>query len=93
MFLEAMEISQDADLTDARRRALEAWGDAARFRPLLVLNGSSEGSVWGNHAVSMGFLLVEAESATADLLASFRSREGEAMIVSSAEAIPDTAVN
>ena len=93
VFLEAMEISQDADLTDARRRALEAWGDAARFRPLLVLNGSSEGSVWGNHAVSMGFLLVEAESATADLLASFRSREGEAMIVSSAEAIPDTAVN
>lgn len=93
VFLEAMEIAQDPKLIRDRRIALDAWRDAARFRPLFVLNGSREGSVWGNHVVSMGFLVVEAEAATADLLASLRSREGEAMVVSSAETSFDTAVN
>ena len=34
--------------------------------PLIVLNGSPDGSLFGNHSASMGFLLTQAQKATAD---------------------------
>ncbi|MDP3495562.1 MAG: hypothetical protein Q8R82_20850 [Hyphomonadaceae bacterium] len=52
----------------AREAALEAWKSAARFHPLIVLNGDPDGSLFGNHATSMGFLLGQAQKATNDFL-------------------------
>lgn len=93
VFLDAMEMGQTPDVMIARQSALDAWREAARFRPLIVLNGSSEGSIWGNHAVTMGFLLGEAETATEALIGVLDGDENAAMIVSSAETSQDTAVN
>ena len=56
----------------ARKTALEAWKTAAEFHPLVVLNGSPDGSVFGNHAASMGFLVGQAQKATGTYLVSSR---------------------
>ena len=55
----------------AREGALEAWKSAAQFHPLIVLNGDPDGSLFGNHATSMGFMLGQAQKATNDFLATF----------------------
>lgn len=57
----------------ARKTALEAWKTAAEFHPLVVLNGSPDGSVFGNHAASMGFLVGQAQNATGIYLDLVRS--------------------
>jgi hypothetical protein len=66
VFLDTMHWPESAQAAAARNVALEAWKDAARFHPLVVLNGSPDGSVFGNHAASMGFLIGQAQKATAD---------------------------
>jgi hypothetical protein len=66
VFLDTMHWPESAQAASARSVALEAWKDAARFHPLVVLNGSPDGSVFGNHAASMGFLVGQAQKATAD---------------------------
>lgn len=55
----------------AREAALAAWKSAAQFHPLIVLNGDPDGSLFGNHATSMGFLLGQAQKATNDFLTTF----------------------
>jgi hypothetical protein len=66
VFLETMHWPEDAAAAAARNAALAAWKSAAEFHPLVVLNGSPDGSLFGNHPTSMGFLLTQAQKATAD---------------------------
>jgi hypothetical protein len=63
-FIDAMAWSDAAGAAAARARALEAWKAAAQFRPLLVLNGSPDGSLFGNHPASMGYMIAKAQEAT-----------------------------
>jgi len=69
MFLDTMHWPDNTKAAAARSAALEAWRAAAQFHPLVVLNGSPDGSVFGNHAVAMGFLITQAQKATEDFLA------------------------
>lgn len=73
VFIEAMQWPEDAKAVAARNVALGAWKAAARFHPLFVLNGSPDGSLLGNHAASMGFLVAQARKATADYLAAIQA--------------------
>jgi hypothetical protein len=66
VFLDTMHWPEDARAAAARNVALAAWKSAAEFHPLIVLNGSPDGSLFGNHSASMGFLLAQAQKATAD---------------------------
>jgi hypothetical protein len=69
MLMEALDWPQSPDAVAARASALEAWKNVAEFHPLVVLNGDPDGSVFGNHPAAVGFLLTQAEAATAALLA------------------------
>lgn len=69
IFLESMNWPDDSKAAGARSAALEAWRAAAQFHPFIVLNGSPDGSLFGNHAASMGFLVAQAQKATADFRA------------------------
>jgi len=64
IFIDTMHWPQNEQAAAARTTALEAWKAAAAFHPLVVLNGSPDGSVFGNHAASMGFLIGQAQAAT-----------------------------
>lgn len=66
VFLDSMSWPDDAKAARARSAALEAWRKAAQFHPFIVLSGSPDGSLFGNHAASMGFLIAQAQSATAE---------------------------
>jgi hypothetical protein len=69
VFLDATSWPESSKAADARSAALEAWRVAAQFHPMVVLNGSPDGSVFGNHAASMGFLIAQAQKATAEFKA------------------------
>jgi hypothetical protein len=69
VFLDTMQWSDNTKAAAARSTALEAWRTAAQFHPLVVLNGSPDGSLFGNHAVAMGFLVNQAQKATQDFIA------------------------
>jgi hypothetical protein len=69
VFLDTMHWPEDAKLAAARNTAMAAWKSAAEFHPLVVLNGSPDGSLFGNHSASMGFLLTQAQKATAEYAA------------------------
>jgi hypothetical protein len=69
IFLDAMQWPGDAPVAAARAAALKAWEAAAEFHPLIVLNGTPDGSLFGNHAASMGFLIGQAQKATDAFLA------------------------
>jgi hypothetical protein len=69
VFLDAMQWPDTPAAAAARTAALDAWKEAAEFHPLIVLNGSPDGSVFGNHAASMGFLVAQAQKATRDYIA------------------------
>lgn len=64
-FIDAMGWSDAKGAAAARAAALDAWKAAAEFRPLIVLNGSPDGSLFGNHPASMGYLIAKAQEATA----------------------------
>ncbi len=66
LFLETMDWPDDSKALAARNAALDAWKAAAEFHPVIVFNGSPDGSLFGNHASSMGFLVSQAKSATQD---------------------------
>jgi len=68
-FIDTMHWPEDAKSIAARNAALATWKAVASFHPLIVLNGSPDGSLFGNHPSSMGFLLAQAQTATADYLA------------------------
>lgn len=68
--IDSLQWPGTPEAVKARATALEAWKAAAQFHPLIVLNGDPDGSLFGNHATSMGFLLGQAQKATDDFLAS-----------------------
>lgn len=68
IFIDTMSWPENAKAAEARSAALEAWRAAAQFHPLVVFNGSPDGSIFGNHAASMGFLIGQAQKATENFL-------------------------
>lgn len=64
LILDSLQWPESPAAAKARTAAMEAWKAAAQFHPLIVLNGDPDGSVFGNHATSMGFLLSQAQKAT-----------------------------
>ncbi len=96
-FVGAMHWPEDAKTVAARNAALAAWKAAAGFHPLLVLNGSPDGSVFGNHAASMGFLIAQAQTATAAYQAAIEAGAKAGAVDATAAAViansaPSTAV-
>lgn len=71
LFIESLPWPQEQKATNARAEALAAWKAAAEFHPVVVMNGSPDGAVFGNHAASMGFLLSRAKTATDNYMAYF----------------------
>jgi hypothetical protein len=67
-----------------RSAALAAWKDVAEFHPVFVLNGSPDGSLFGNHATSMGFLIGRAQKATDDFAAAVRTIQPAPPIIANA---------
>jgi hypothetical protein len=80
VFIETMHWPEDTKSVAARNAALAAWKAAAEFHPLVVLNGSPDGSLLGNHAASMGFLVGQARKATADYIAAIQTAPAMAPI-------------
>ncbi len=66
VFLDTMHWPESSQAAAARNAALAARKSAAEFHPMILLNGSPDGSLFGNHSASMGFLLTQAQKATAD---------------------------
>ncbi len=69
--LNSLQWPETPAAAKAREEALAAWKSAAQFHPLIVLNGDPDGSLFGNHATSMGFLVGQAQKATENFRASF----------------------
>jgi len=69
VMLEALDWPQTPAAVAARAKAIESWKSVAQFHPLVVLNGDPDGSVFGNHPSSIGFLLTQAQAATDTLMA------------------------
>lgn len=67
LVLASMQSPASAEVATARDVALKAWREVAEFHPLIVFNGDADGSLFGNHAASMSFLIGQAEAATASL--------------------------
>ena len=67
LMLASMQWPASADAAKARDIALKAWREVAEFHPLIVFNGDPDGSLFGNHAASMSFLIGQAEAATTSL--------------------------
>ncbi len=65
LVLAAMQWPASPEAAKARDAALKAWREVAEFHPLIVFNGDADGSLFGNHAASMSFLIAQAEAATA----------------------------
>jgi hypothetical protein len=94
VFIETMHWPEDGKAVAARGAALSAWKSAAEFHPLVVLNGSPDGSLFGNHAASMGFLMGQAQKATADYLAAIEAPKlGSAAPVAVANSAPAVAAH
>jgi hypothetical protein len=87
-FIETMLWPEDSKAVTARNNALAAWKAAAEFHPLVVLNGSPDGSFFGNHAASMGFLINQAQKATADYRAALAIPAPAAPVVAEAAPAP-----
>lgn len=64
--IDAMQWPDDPKVAAARNATLKAWKAAAEFHPMIVFNGSPDGSLLGNHAAAMGFLIGQAQKATED---------------------------
>jgi hypothetical protein len=64
MVLGSMQWPESIAAAKARDAAMSAWRDVAKFHPLVVLNGDPDGSVFGNHAIAIGFQVARAQQAT-----------------------------
>jgi hypothetical protein len=84
--LDTLHWADAARVATQRSAALAAWKEAAEFHPMFVLNGSPDGSLFGNHAASMGFLLMKAQKATAALADAVRTAQPTAPIIANAVA-------
>ncbi len=91
MVLEALDWPQTPAAMAARARAVAAWKAVAEFHPLVVLNGDPDGSVFGNHPAAAGFLLTQAETATAALMAELSAAAPPQGVTSAASAAAATA--
>jgi hypothetical protein len=69
LVLASMQWPASAEAAKARDAAMNAWREVAEFHPLIVFNGDADGSLFGNHAASMSFLIAQAEAATTSLRA------------------------
>jgi hypothetical protein len=78
--IDTMHWPDAAKAADQRAAALQAWKDAAEFHPMFVINGSTDGSLFGNHAASMGFLLTKAQKATDEFAAAVRGASAAPII-------------
>lgn len=65
LMLASMQWPGNAEAAKARDAAMNAWREVAEFHPLIVFNGDADGSLFGNHAAAMGFLIAQAKAATA----------------------------
>lgn len=54
-------------------KAETAWSRAARMKPMIVSNQSGDGPFMANHLASMGFYLIEAQEASAELAAALEA--------------------
>jgi hypothetical protein len=84
--LDTMHWPDAARVATQRSAALAAWKEAAEFHPMFVLNGSPDGSLFGNHAASMGFLLMKAQKATAEFADAVRNAPPPQPIIANAVA-------
>ncbi len=66
LVLDSLTWPESAELSKARDAAQSAWKAVAEFHPLVVLNGDTDGSLWGNHPAAMSYLIGRAEAATKD---------------------------
>ncbi len=64
LILDSLQWPESPAAAKSRAEAMAAWKAAAQFHPLVVLNGDPDGSLFGNHAASMGFLIGQAQKAT-----------------------------
>ncbi len=84
--LDTMHWPDAVKAAPQRAAALAAWKDAAEFHPLIILNGSPDGSLFGNHPATMGFLLVQAQKATDEFIAVVQASAAPAPVIASAVA-------
>lgn len=84
--LDTMHWPDATRVATQRSAALAAWKDVAEFHPVFVLNGSPDGSLFGNHATSMGFLLGRAQKATDDFAAAVRATQPAIPMIANAVA-------
>jgi hypothetical protein len=82
--LDTMHWPDATRVANQRSAALAAWKDVAEFHPVFVLNGSPDGSLFGNHATSMGFLLSRAQKATDEFAAAVRANQPATPIIANA---------
>ncbi len=88
LILDSLQWPESPAAAKSRTSALEAWKSAAQFHPLVVLNGDPDGSLFGNHAASMGFLLGQAQKATDAFLVSLGLTPAPALAAMPAVAAP-----
>jgi hypothetical protein len=84
--LDTMHWPDASRVATQRSAALAAWKEAAEFHPMFVLNGSPDGSLFGNHAASMGFLLMKAQQTTSELADAVRAAPAPTPIIANAVA-------
>ena len=60
-------LAQLPSVSAAFDKAETAWTRAARMKPMVVSNQSGDGPFMANHLASMGFYLIEAQDASAEL--------------------------
>jgi hypothetical protein len=70
-------LGRTQDVQAAMTRAKEAWGRAARMKPLFVSNQPGDGMLMANHLASMGFFLAEAKIASLELADALDAVPGE----------------
>ena len=70
-------LGRTPDVQAAMTRAKDAWGRAARMKPLIVSNQPGDGMLMANHLASMGFFLAEAKIASLALADALDAVPGE----------------
>ncbi|KCZ90787.1 hypothetical protein [Hyphomonas johnsonii] len=87
----APRLTRDPAVQDALTKARDAWGRAARMKPLIVSNQPGDGMLMANHLASMGFYLTEANRASlalADALDTLPAEDLESVAALDADLVP-----
>lgn len=88
VMLNSLKWPESVEVAKARETAQAAWKAVAEFHPLIVLNGDPDGSLWGNHAVAVSYLVARAEAATSAFADLVKPAAAPAPGVSAAPAAP-----